>query len=206
MTAVGIIANPASGEDIRPLVAQGRFVPNREKVNVLKRILAGLDAAGVDRVVMMPDSAMLGKAAVDGARFSFDVRFLDMPVFNEERDWTAWAALQAEHEELLEAMQGVLTLLNEEMGKTSVIPRTKQHLQRQVVALRITQEDHLETDEVLMVPLVRAGMDEQRQLEMVRGLLIDEAAEDPRWMIERLAEELGPEEQRLLADLEVRAG
>ena len=86
MASVGIIANPSAGKDIRRLVAQGRFVPNQEKVNTLKRILAGLDAAGVDGVVMMPDAAMLGKGALDGARFGLDVEFVDMPVFNAERD------------------------------------------------------------------------------------------------------------------------
>ena len=86
MASVGIIANPAAGKDIRRLVAQGRFVPNQEKVNTLKRILAGLDAAGVDGVVMMPDAAMLGKGALDGAKFALDVEFVDMPVFNAERD------------------------------------------------------------------------------------------------------------------------
>ena len=86
MASVGIIANPAAGKDIRRLVAQGRFVPNQEKVNTLKRILAGLDAAGVDGVVMMPDAAMLGKGALDGARFALEVEFVDMPVFNAERD------------------------------------------------------------------------------------------------------------------------
>lgn len=86
MASVGIIANPSAGKDIRRLVAQGRFVPNQEKVNTLKRILAGLDAAGVGRVVMMPDAAMLGRGALDGARFGFGVEFVDMPVFNAERD------------------------------------------------------------------------------------------------------------------------
>ena len=86
LASVGIIANPAAGKDIRRLVAQGRFVPNQEKVNTLKRILAGLDAAGVSRAVMMPDMAMLGKAAIDGATLALAAEFIDMPVFNEERD------------------------------------------------------------------------------------------------------------------------
>ena len=45
--AVGIIANPAAGKDIRRLVAEGRFVPNNEKRNIVRRILAGLDAVGI---------------------------------------------------------------------------------------------------------------------------------------------------------------
>ena len=95
LATVGIIANPAAGKDIRRLVAQGRFIPNQEKVNILKRILAGLDAAGVDDVVIMPDSAMLGKAAADGARLDLDISILDMTIFNEERDSSRAAELMA---------------------------------------------------------------------------------------------------------------
>ena len=52
MATVGIIANPASGKDIRRLVAHGRFVPNEEKISILKRLLAGLDAVGIDRLML----------------------------------------------------------------------------------------------------------------------------------------------------------
>ena len=96
MSTVGIIANPAAGKDVRRLVAQGRFVSNQEKVNVLKRILAGLEAVGVDRVVMMPDSAMLGRGATDSSHLNLEVRFLDMPVFSEEQDSTRAAELMAQ--------------------------------------------------------------------------------------------------------------
>ena len=60
---VGIIANHAAGKDIRRIVSQGRFISNQEKVNTLARVIAGLVAAGVKRVVFMPDIAMLGAAA-----------------------------------------------------------------------------------------------------------------------------------------------
>ncbi len=96
MATVGIIANPSAGKDIRRLVAQGRFVPNQEKVNILKRIFAGLDATGVRKVIMMPDLAMLGRAALDGTDFGFGAEFLDMPVFNAERDTVRAATMMAE--------------------------------------------------------------------------------------------------------------
>ena len=96
MGSVGIIANPAAGKDIRRLVAQGRFVSNQEKVNTLRRILAGLDAVGVERVLIMPDVAMLGQAAVDGIHLNLGVRFLEMAVFNEEGDTSKAARLMAD--------------------------------------------------------------------------------------------------------------
>jgi predicted polyphosphate/ATP-dependent NAD kinase len=98
LATVGIIANPAAGKDIRRLVAQGRFVPNQEKVNILKRVLAGLDALGVERVVMMPDMSFLGRGALDNTNFALTVDFLEMPVFNEELDSTRAAGMMADME------------------------------------------------------------------------------------------------------------
>ena len=95
MSTVGIIANPAAGKDIRRLVALGRFVSDHEKVNVIKRILAGLEAVGVERVVIMPDYGSLGRAAADG-RGRPEVQLLDMTVHNEGHDSTRAAGLMVE--------------------------------------------------------------------------------------------------------------
>ena len=89
---MGIIANPAAGKDIRRIVAQGRFVPNNEKINILKRVLAGLDAVGVESVLFMPDSGMLGRGALDGSNFKLETEFIDIPVFHAEEDSTRAAA------------------------------------------------------------------------------------------------------------------
>ena len=96
MALVGIVANPAAGKDIRRLVAQGRFVPNHEKVNVLKRLLAGLDAVGVERVLFMPDSAMLGRGALEGSGFDLDCQFVEMPVYHEDVASTTATSLMRE--------------------------------------------------------------------------------------------------------------
>jgi len=48
---VGIIANPASGKDIRRLVAYGSVFDNNEKVNVVRRVILGLDSMGVKEIV-----------------------------------------------------------------------------------------------------------------------------------------------------------
>lgn len=83
---VGLIANPASGRDIRRLVAEGATVTANEKVSVLRRVLAGLAAAGVDRVISMTDrsgisgrlEAMAGRAAAAGwPHLEFVERALD---------------------------------------------------------------------------------------------------------------------------------
>jgi len=54
MTAVGIVANPASGRDIRRLVAGASVFGNADKAGMVLRLLAGLGAAGVERALMMP--------------------------------------------------------------------------------------------------------------------------------------------------------
>ncbi len=55
MSIVGIIANPASGKDIRRLVAFGSSFDNQEKVRIVRRVLLGLTAMGVDRITYMQD-------------------------------------------------------------------------------------------------------------------------------------------------------
>ncbi len=59
---VGIIANPASGRDIRRLVAGASVFGNADKAGMVFRLLAGLGAAGVDRALMMPAGDGLGSA------------------------------------------------------------------------------------------------------------------------------------------------
>ncbi|MGH3089260.1 MAG: NAD(+)/NADH kinase [Rubrobacteraceae bacterium] len=57
--AVGVIANPASGRDIRRLVAGASVFDNAEKGNMVYRMMAGLGAVGVDHVLMMPAASGL---------------------------------------------------------------------------------------------------------------------------------------------------
>lgn len=57
--SVGLIANPASGHDLRRLVSGASIATNMEKVNVVRRLLAGLGATGVDRLLVMPDASGL---------------------------------------------------------------------------------------------------------------------------------------------------
>jgi predicted polyphosphate/ATP-dependent NAD kinase len=66
MNTVGIIANPASGRDIRRLVAYGTVFDNQEKVNIVRRILLGLVAAQTRQVFFMPDYFGIVRQAVEG--------------------------------------------------------------------------------------------------------------------------------------------
>jgi len=93
---VGMIANPAASKDIRRLVAQGRVVPDWEKVNTLKRALLGLQAVGVDRVVAMPDSSHLVARARDDSNLSLELESLDMPALYTEGDTVRAAQMMEE--------------------------------------------------------------------------------------------------------------
>ena len=85
MSTVGIIANPASGKDIRRLVAHGSVFDNEEKVSIVRRVLLGLDAAGVEHVSMMPDRFGIGAKALNGLKLKLDAALLDMRSwFNQE--------------------------------------------------------------------------------------------------------------------------
>src|SRR2546421_12585842 len=65
---VGVVANPASGRDIRRLVTGASVFDNAEKGSMVYRLLCGLGATGVDRVVMMPAGAGVFEALRRGPR------------------------------------------------------------------------------------------------------------------------------------------
>lgn len=90
---VGIIANPAAGKDIRRLVAQGRVVSNQEKANTVKRVLAGLDAMGVGRAVLMPDRSGIAYGAIRDWRGEMECKLLDYEPTGWQIDSTRAAEL-----------------------------------------------------------------------------------------------------------------
>lgn len=75
---VGIVANPASGRDIRRFVADGAQVTTNDKVNIVRRTLVGLRSVGVHRALSMTD---LGGISATMARLA------------EVRTSHAWPAL-----------------------------------------------------------------------------------------------------------------
>ena len=96
MSLVGIIANPASGRDIRRLVAHGSVFGNDEKVRLVRRALVGLDAVGVREALIMPDSFGIGHRSLDGLHLEMRVRVFDIPVHWEQEDSTRAARVFAE--------------------------------------------------------------------------------------------------------------
>lgn len=97
---IGIIANPASGKDIRRLVAQGTVFDNMEKVNIIQRVLVVLHAAGISDIRMMPDAfGILEKAswAVErNLKIEVQAAPLDMHCKYDQGDTTRAAQLMRE--------------------------------------------------------------------------------------------------------------
>jgi predicted polyphosphate/ATP-dependent NAD kinase len=83
---VGIVANPASGKDIRRLVAHGSTFDNNEKINIVRRLLLGLDAVGVRRVWYMPDAYAIVPRAAAAIELRLTLDALPMPVLNHPSD------------------------------------------------------------------------------------------------------------------------
>jgi len=64
--------------------------------------------------------------------------------------------------------------------------------------------DHFENEEAFIIPLVANEVDDAGQLSLVRRLLIDDSADDPRWIIDWVYSELDEADQSLLKGLESR--
>jgi predicted polyphosphate/ATP-dependent NAD kinase len=64
--SVGLIVNPAAGRDIRRLVGAASVMTNHEKSAIVRRVLRGLEAAGVERVLYLHDGSGIVAAALDG--------------------------------------------------------------------------------------------------------------------------------------------
>ena len=65
-----------SGKDMAT-VAYGSVFDNNEKVNIVKRVILGLDSMGVQEIVFMPDYFGIGVRAMEDLDVSLTASFLD---------------------------------------------------------------------------------------------------------------------------------
>ncbi len=86
MSLIGIIANPASGKDIRRLVAHSSVFDNQEKIRIVRRILMGLQSAGIHCVAYMPDYHGIVERALDGLQVDLAVERLNFDTRADQRD------------------------------------------------------------------------------------------------------------------------
>lgn len=87
-TTVGIIANPASGQDIRRLISAASGFSIAEKTNIVRRLCLGLWLLGVSRVYMIPDQSGIAGSLLRSRDQGIaalgegwpEIELLDMPV------------------------------------------------------------------------------------------------------------------------------
>ncbi len=93
MTTVGIVANPASGRDVRRLLANAGTSTIADKVTVVRRVVIGAVRSGADRLLVLPDPHGLARKALqtlhlDGVK----VVEVEVPRTHDERETAAAVA------------------------------------------------------------------------------------------------------------------
>src|SRR5919197_3798126 len=111
---------------------------------------------------------------------------------------------EASHRRLAYRMAEIRTYLQEVGEEAVVTTRIRRRLFGHVVALQIDQEDHLEEEEELVLPMIRARLSLAQQLEIVRRLLLALETEDPTWVVTWLMHDLTDTERQTLLALTAR--
>lgn len=93
MTTVGIVANPASGRDVRRLLANAGTSTIADKVTVVRRVVIGAVRNGADRLLVLPDPHGLARKALQTLRLD-GVEVIEVQVArtHDERETSAAAA------------------------------------------------------------------------------------------------------------------
>jgi hypothetical protein len=108
------------------------------------------------------------------------------------------------HQRLAHRMAEIHAYLQEVGEATAVTTRIRRRLFGHVVALRIAQEDHLEEEEELVLPMMRERIAIAQQMEIVRRLLLALDTEDPTWVVTWLMQDLTDTERKTLLALTAR--
>ncbi|WP_027183182.1 NAD(+)/NADH kinase [Desulfovibrio inopinatus] len=93
MSIAAILANPASGKDIRRLVAHGSVFDNQEKVRMVRRLILGLERSGVTKILYMPDSYAIIPRALNSISPSIPIEAVEMPIRSNQTDTTTAAGI-----------------------------------------------------------------------------------------------------------------
>ncbi|MCE2406224.1 MAG: NAD(+)/NADH kinase [Pseudomonadales bacterium] len=111
---IGIIANPASGKDIRRLTARASVFDNQEKSAIVRRCVAGIEGLCPDaRIHYYPDSHQITAAALVGSELSSQP--IDMKKTGTSQDSTE-AARHLRHASVVISLGGDGT--NRAIGKS----------------------------------------------------------------------------------------
>lgn len=86
---VAIIANPKSGRDVRRLAARASNMTHEAKRDLVARVAVGLDAMGVDEIMILKEPYRVSSGAVDALPLRAAVRLLDVGVTHTAADTEA---------------------------------------------------------------------------------------------------------------------
>ncbi|MEP7214953.1 MAG: NAD(+)/NADH kinase [Anaerolineaceae bacterium] len=95
---VGLVVNPASGKDIRRLVAHASVFDNGEKRSIIRRAILGANAVGVERFVYLPDSHGIVESALEDLDVNAEFVALDSPQTGTALDTTRIASQMRDRE------------------------------------------------------------------------------------------------------------
>jgi predicted polyphosphate/ATP-dependent NAD kinase len=76
---IGIAVNPASGKDVRRLVARASVFDNQEKLAIVRRAIVGALASGANRFAYVPDSHHIAESALAEFGAAVDAEAVDAP-------------------------------------------------------------------------------------------------------------------------------
>jgi len=145
-------------------------------------------------------AALAGKAA-ELAEFTYQGKGAGLA--ESVRD-AAFTLEDEQHKELEDRFHENEAALAEVLGDKKVTARTIRHIRSRMMGVRTLELDHFENEEAFVISLMRDEIDEAGQLYMVNQLLLDESADNPRWIIDWVYSELDEADQALLKDLETR--
>lgn len=84
--AVGIVANPLAGKDVRRLTSGATPVSDAVKIGAIRRAVVGAIEGGAERVLISGDRARLGERALVGLAVDGHLDVLEPPGWNTGRD------------------------------------------------------------------------------------------------------------------------
>jgi hypothetical protein len=129
MKPVGVIANPASGRDIRRLISSAGAAPISDKVAILVRMMRALDWLGIERVVFMPDPSAIGGQVAHALRdelrkTAIDILTLERPEGNFRDSICAAEAMAELGCALIVVMggDGTCRVVSKGCGDTPILP------------------------------------------------------------------------------------
>jgi len=108
---------------------------------------------------------------------------------------------EAAHQRLTALLEDLQTALHEARRQTTVTARPQRQLLGKVVTLRVMQDDHLEEEEEVVLPVIRQRLSEAQQLAIAARLLLDPAAQQPHWILDWVAPYVPSTERQWLAGL-----